>query len=89
MASASILVFPQPLITLDLNVLVLLYISVALVLVMGLWLYYDERDRRVYERERSHSLLHCLKCGRLYTAPRHDREAPCPACGFVNSKLKF
>ncbi len=76
-------------ISLDLSSLVLLYVSGGLVLMMGLWTYYDERDRRVYEQERAQSLFHCLKCGRLYSAPRHLREVACPGCGFENSKLKF
>lgn len=67
----------------------MLCMSGGLALMVGLWLYYDERDRRVYERERAQTLFHCLKCGRLYSAPRYLTEAACPGCAFENSKLKF
>jgi hypothetical protein len=77
------------LITVDFSLLVFLYVSAGIALIFGLWLYYDARDARVYERERAHSLYHCLKCGRLYSAPRFNREADCPGCAFRNSKLKF
>jgi len=77
------------LIPLDLSSFVLLYVSGGLVLMLGLWVYYEERDRRIHETERAQSLFHCLKCGRLYSASRSLREAPCPGCAFENSKLKF
>jgi hypothetical protein len=77
------------LITLDLSTFALLYVSAGLVLIFGLSAYYDQRDRRVYEQERAQSLFHCLKCGRLYSAPRYLREVACPGCNFENSKLKF
>jgi len=71
------------------NIFVASIITIGVVLVMGLWVYYDRRDQHVYEHERSQSLFHCLKCGRVYSAPRSNHSANCPDCGFENSKLKF
>jgi hypothetical protein len=68
---------------------VLTGITIGLVLVFGLWFYYDQRDQRAYEQDRAQSLFHCLKCGRLYSAPRANIIARCPNCDFENSKLKF
>jgi hypothetical protein len=75
--------------TLDFSFFILASITAGVVLMMGLWLYYDRCDQRVYESERSQSLFHCLKCGRTYSAPRSNPAANCPDCGFENSKLKF
>jgi uncharacterized paraquat-inducible protein A len=71
------------------DIFVTAIIALGVVLVMGLWLYYDRRDQQVYEHERSQSLFHCLKCGRVYSAPRSNQSVRCPNCGFENSKLKF
>jgi hypothetical protein len=73
----------------DFSHFILTGITIGLALVFGLWIYYDQRDQRAYEQERAQSLFHCLKCGRLYTAPRASLSARCPACEFENSKLKF
>ncbi|MGA2051873.1 MAG: hypothetical protein ABSH19_01040 [Opitutales bacterium] len=76
-------------ISLELSFYAFLYVSAGLVLTLSLWIYYDEREWRIYNRERAQSLFHCLKCGRLYSAPRNLHEAACPGCAFENSKLKF
>ncbi len=64
-------------------------VTLGIALMMALWFYYDRRDQQIYERDHAQSLRHCLKCGRLYTAPRSQVSAVCPDCGFENSKLKF
>jgi predicted RNA-binding Zn-ribbon protein involved in translation (DUF1610 family) len=74
---------------LDFSFFILSSIAIGVVLMLGMWLYYDRRDQQVYETERSQSLFHCLKCGRVYSAPRCHQAANCPDCGFENSKLKF
>jgi hypothetical protein len=76
-------------INVDLTGFFTLYVWAGLVIILALWVYYDHRDQQVYERERSTSLFHCLKCGRLYSAPHHERSVACPVCAFENSKLKF
>lgn len=63
--------------------------AIGVALVMALWIYYEQRDLRAYVADRAQSLRHCLKCGKLYSAPRREANAPCPDCGFENSKLKF
>ena len=73
----------------DFSHFVFIVIMAGLALGFGLWIYYEQRDQRAYEQERAQSLFHCLKCGRLYSAPRAQLSAPCPACHFENSKLKF
>jgi hypothetical protein len=77
------------LINLNFSSFIVLYLSVGLAIVLGLWIYYEQRDQRIYDRERSQSLFHCLKCGRLYSAPRFEQAVCCPGCNFENSKLKF
>ncbi len=80
---------PASLFNLDFSHFVLTGVTIGIALVAGLWFYYDRRDQRIYEQERAQSLFHCLKCGRLYSAPRRDPTALCPNCHFENSKLKF
>jgi hypothetical protein len=73
----------------DFSHFILIVVTSGLALVFGLWVYYDRRDQLAYEHERAQSLFHCLKCGRLYSAPRASSVARCPNCDFENSKLKF
>jgi len=77
------------LVNLDFSFFVFASISAGVMLMIGLWLYYDRCDQRIYETERSQALFHCLKCGRTYSAPRSNQATSCPSCGFENSKLKF
>jgi hypothetical protein len=74
---------------LDFSSFVLTSMTLGVVLVLALWIYYEQREQRAYAGERAQSLRHCLKCGRIYSAPRSAASAPCPDCGFENSKLKF
>ncbi len=74
---------------LDFSHFILTGVTIGIALVAGLWIYYDRRDQHIYEHERAQSLFHCLKCGRLYAAPRCEPTALCPNCNFENSKLKF
>ncbi len=60
---------------LDFSFFALASITVGIALVVALWVYYDRRDQRIYEQERAQSLFHCLKCGRLYSAPRAQQAA--------------
>lgn len=56
---------------------------------LGLWLWYDRRDHRRFERERRRTTFHCIRCDALYTAPGDIELARCPKCGHENSRLKF
>jgi len=55
----------------------------------GVWTYYDRRDRALFDAERQRVTFHCIRCDRLYSAPRGAETAVCPRCGYHNSRLKF
>jgi Zn finger protein HypA/HybF involved in hydrogenase expression len=56
---------------------------------VGLWLWYDRRDHRRFERERRKTAFHCIRCDMLYAAPRSTDVRPCPRCGHENVRLRF
>ncbi len=56
---------------------------------LGLWLWYDSRDHRRFERERRKTSFHCIRCDTLYTAPAGTELCKCPRCGHENTRLKF
>ncbi len=76
-------------VTLSLDVFFFLFLSAGLSLVIGLWFYYDWRDRSLYELERFPVLFHCIKCDSIYTAKRESDLVACPHCRFENSRLIF
>lgn len=67
----------------------LIYMFVGLSLVLGLWFFYDRREKRNYQLNRFYSAYHCIKCGSIYAQKSHVLDAPCPDCKFNNTKLKF
>jgi hypothetical protein len=73
----------------DFTIAILLYGALALGVFLGLWLYYDRRDRVHYESGRRKVTFHCIRCDHLYTQPAGTETAPCPQCGHVNTRLKF
>jgi predicted RNA-binding Zn-ribbon protein involved in translation (DUF1610 family) len=73
----------------EFSTFIVMGLTIGMALVFGAWIYYERRDQIIYEQERAQSLFHCLKCGRLYSAPRSAPMANCPDCGFENSRLKF
>jgi len=62
-------------------------------LVLGLfgflWVYYDRRDRALYDSGRRKVTFHCIRCDHLYTEKAGTETAPCPNCGYNNTRLKF
>jgi hypothetical protein len=56
---------------------------------LGIWLYYDRRDHRRFERERRKTTFHCIRCDALYVAPFGTSVCKCPRCGYENARLKF
>jgi hypothetical protein len=71
------------------NTAVVCYCVLLAVVFVGLWLWYDRRDHRRFERERRKTTFHCIRCDTLYTA-RHGTElCLCPKCGYENARLKF
>ncbi|MEM9226942.1 MAG: hydrogenase nickel incorporation protein HypA [Verrucomicrobiota bacterium] len=76
-------------IEIDFSFFALMYIGAGIAVILGLWIYYDKRDRVLYERIRLRSTFHCIKCGALYTKQGAPEVSACPECGFENAKLKF
>lgn len=74
---------------LDFSYFYLFYVVSGLLLVVGLWVYYDRRDKQLYEGQRLLVIFHCVRCGKIYTAKGTHEEAPCPECRFNNGRLKF
>lgn len=76
---------PPPDFTLD----VALYGLFVLGLFGFLWIYYDRRDRQLYDAQRRKITFHCIRCDHLYTEAVGTDTAPCPRCGHPNTRLKF
>lgn len=73
----------------DLTTAAVIYCVVVAVLVTGLWLWYDRRDHRRFERERRKTTFHCIRCDALYSAPSGTVLVKCPKCGHENARLRF
>jgi hypothetical protein len=73
----------------DFTVGVLVYALLVLGLFGFLWVYYDRRDRTMYDAERRKITFHCIRCNTLYAEKSGSATAPCPKCGHVNVRLKF
>ena len=68
---------------------VVIYCVLVGVVFLALWLYYDGRDHRRFERERRKTVFHCIRCDALYTAPSGTALCKCPKCGHENTRLRF
>ena len=73
----------------DLTTGAVLYCVILAVGFLALWLYYDRRDHRRFERERRKTTFHCIRCDQLYTARAGAELRKCPRCGHENTRLKF
>ncbi|MSU22451.1 MAG: hydrogenase nickel incorporation protein HypA [Opitutus sp.] len=73
----------------DLTSATVLYCVVVAVTFVGLWLWYDRREHRRFERERRKTTFHCIRCDALYAAPAATELAKCPKCGHENVRLRF
>lgn len=73
----------------DLTLGALIYIFSAVSLLLGLWLYYDFRDKNIYEAERKKVIFHCVKCDKIYTDNYGAEVSSCPRCQFENGRLRF
>ena len=65
------------------------YCVIVAVAFIGLWLWYDRRDHRRFERERRKTTFHCIRCDALYAASGGAEISPCPRCAHENSRLRF
>jgi hypothetical protein len=66
-----------------------IYCTIVGLAFLGLWLWYDRRDRQRFELERGRTTFHCIRCDALYTAPAGTTLCKCPKCGHENSRLRF
>jgi rRNA maturation endonuclease Nob1 len=68
---------------------VFVYCVIVAAAFIGLWLWYDRRDHRRFERERRKTTFHCIRCDALYAAPGGSELSACPRCGHDNVRLRF
>lgn len=73
----------------DFSLHVVLYGLMVLGVISGLWIYYDRRDRALYDTQRRKISFHCIRCDHLYVEKDGTETAACPKCGHVNVRLKF
>ncbi|HLP02531.1 MAG TPA: hydrogenase nickel incorporation protein HypA [Opitutaceae bacterium] len=73
----------------DITIALVLAVAGGIALLVGLWVYYDRRDRRLYDGTRRKTTFHCLKCGHVYTSAERHELCACPRCGHENPRLHF
>jgi hypothetical protein len=64
-------------------------LAAGMAILFALWIFYEWREASFYDNLARVSVFHCVKCGRVYSAPNRAGIAPCTNCGFANSRLKF
>ena len=74
---------------LTLNWIYFVCIGGILLLFGLLWLWYDWRDSKFFQRDRNRFLFYCIKCGELFHGGRDEKECDCPECGHRNLRLRF
>ncbi len=65
------------------------YLMAGIGSVLLLWVYYDLRDKNFYQSERSKTLFHCIKCGKIYADNMGVKQSRCPRCQFKNTRLQY
>ena len=73
----------------DLTTASVVYCLLVAGVFLTIWLYYDRRDHRRFERERRKTTFHCIRCDALYIGAVGTEVAKCPNCGHENARLKF
>ena len=73
----------------DLTTAVVVYCGLVAALYLGLWLFYDRRDRTRFERPRRKHAFFCIRCNQPYAAASDDERVPCPRCAYENGRLRF
>ena len=73
----------------DFAIALLLAVTGGCAALLALWIYYDRRDRLLYDRTRCRVTFHCLKCSHVYSGVERTSPSPCPRCGHPNSRLRF
>jgi hypothetical protein len=85
-SGASFLVAASPP---DFTLPIFLYGLLVLGLFAAAWLYYDRRDRALYDAQRRKISFHCIRCNLLYVERAGTETAGCPRCQHNNVRLKF
>ena len=67
----------------------LIYLLLGIGVSLGLWGYYDLRDKSLYQAERSKAVFHCVKCGKIYADKMGVKRSKCSRCQFKNTHLQF
>lgn len=67
----------------------LAYCFVTAGVFLGLWLWYDRRDQKLFDNERRRVTFHCRRCGSLYAGSKERQLQPCGRCGQPNPPLRF
>jgi len=67
----------------------LLYCLIVGAIFVGLWLYYDRRERVRYKAEARKWTFHCIRCDNLYSSNNLSGSVACPKCGHSNARLRF
>ncbi|MBE7537484.1 MAG: hydrogenase nickel incorporation protein HypA [Opitutaceae bacterium] len=73
----------------DLTGAVVVYCGLVAALYLGLWLYYDRRDRTRFDRPRRKHVFFCVRCRHLYATASDADRVPCPRCAHENARLRF
>lgn len=76
-------------ISLSLELFFVVITAAGLLFFMGVWLFYDRRDKIYYDKQRQRKVYHCVRCGFLYTSKEEGINSNCPECGMTNTSLKF
>ena len=67
----------------------LVALLIGLLIVFGLWLFYDLRDRHLFDDQRRLRVFHCLHCDLLYAGTRAQPVCACPRCRRTHARLRF
>ena len=71
------------------DILLLGYVVVFLAAVLGLALYYEQRQKRFGPTPSEDRIFRCQKCGFVYTDDADVDRSRCPHCGTLNEAIRF
>ena len=71
------------------DMLLLGYVVVFLAAVLGLALYYEQRQKRFGPTPSEDRIFRCQKCGFVYTDDADVDRSRCPHCGTLNEAIRF
>ena len=74
---------------LDAQIAFIIFTVFGISCIFGLWLYYDHRDRNLYQAQRERAVFHCVRCRHLYSSTKAQYDVSCPKCNLKNDHLQF